>query len=272
MILCSTDATSAILGDKTAVEVTSPVPLPAGVYGLVCGFTGTKPKSVTAKGNITVLDVRTTEITAITAPVVKVGDNSKLVVNGIGFHASPQLQCYYGDKNTPMKTTFISANKIQCSLEAFMTKEPKTSQVFLSFASFDIKRFSVEHHVGLGVPDIQSARFSEKLNQIIITFTGIVRAKDETDKNLLARIFPRNHTSFGDKASLKFIANQLIVSLLGSPTVIPGNLIINPKNLRSGADLTIYGDEDEVVVILQGPENPVNPVVQLIGSTVVGKC
>ena len=100
-------------------------------------------------------------------------------------------------------------------------------------------------------------------------FTDIVKPTDAT--TTLATLFPYNYTSFGDKASLEFSSKQLIVYLLGSPTIVLGDLAMNTQKIRSQAGRTIYPDgATEVTFTLENPDEVRMPDVQVMGPSSVG--
>ena len=95
---------------------------------------------------------------------------------GNGFVDSPQLHCLYGSGETELKATFVSSAEIRCELPSQHTQTPQTNKLSLMFSRSDdnTKKFSIDHHMGLDVPTVVSAQFSDQLNVIRVTFSGIV--------------------------------------------------------------------------------------------------
>ena len=96
---------------------------------------------------------------------------------GTGFVDSPQLHCLYGSGNTELTATFVSSTEISCALLAAHTATPQTNKlslVFVKDGDESNNKLSINHHVGLDVPTAVSAQFSDQLNVISVTFSGIV--------------------------------------------------------------------------------------------------
>ena len=145
----------------------------------------------------------------------------------------------------------------------------------LCFSSLAYERSSnkidIHHHVGLEMPSITSARFGDRLSRVIITFDGIIQPTNESTVKI-SDLFPYNHTQFGNKASYKTSSKELIVHMLGDPTISLGDLIVDTTHLKSRADHTIRTGSAVVTKALQMPTNEVKPNIQIAGSNILGKC
>ena len=96
---------------------------------------------------------------------------------GSGFVNSPQLHCLYGSGRTELKAIFVSSTEIECELEVQHTQTPQTNKLSIMFARGDDNtnnQLTIDHHVGLDVPTVVSAQFSDQLNVIRVSFNGIV--------------------------------------------------------------------------------------------------
>ena len=119
------------------------------------------------------------------------------------------------------------------------------------------------------MPSITSARFGDRLSRVIITFDGIIQPTNESTVKI-SDLFPYNHTQFGNKASYKTSSKELIVHMLGDPTITLGDLIVDTTHLKSRADNTIRNGSAVVTKALQKPTNEVEPKVELVGSNILG--
>ena len=96
---------------------------------------------------------------------------------GSGFVDSPQLHCLYGSGKTELKGKFVSSIEIECELKVQHTQTPQTNKLSIMFARGDDNtnnQLTIDHHVGLDVPRVVSAQFSDQLNVIRVSFNGIV--------------------------------------------------------------------------------------------------
>ena len=87
----------------------------------------------------------------------------------------------------------------------------------------------------------------------------------------LQDLLPYNYTALGSKASYTFGQRKLILTMLGNPTITLGNLIVNRNKLKSRGETTIYPQNGETSVEVQGPKNVKMPSVEIAGPTLVGK-
>ena len=144
--------------------------------------------------------------------------------------------------------------------------------MFISFATHgrDDKRtlLTVSHHIGLTLPRVVSAKFSDSLDRVIVTFDNVV--KPVAENTTLAELFPLNHTAFGEKAYVEFSSRRLVVFLLGGPTVGIGRLLLDTDKIRSRAARTIYQPGDVDTFDLGKPDKVRMPNVQVMGPSSVG--
>ena len=116
---------------------------------------------------------------------------------------------------------------------------------------------------------VVSAKFSDTLNRIIVTFDGVANKVDES--TTLANMFPSDHTAFGTKSSFQFASKNLIIFLLGAPTINLGNLVLDASKIKSQAAKTIYPRNRMETFALERPDTVEMPEVQMMGPSSVGK-
>merc|ERR1719427_266228 len=90
--------------------------------------------------------------------------------------------CHYGNLHTQLQVMFVSSTEIKCVLPKTHTTVAKANDVILSFASYKRTEntLNIKHHIAQLLPEVTSARFGNKLNRIIITFTGGVYQRDHS--------------------------------------------------------------------------------------------
>ena len=258
---------------NSTIRVTTPATLGAGLYNITCNITERITSPAQAIGELRIIDMRNISVARISPRITKRMDADTLTIYGTGFVQTSELQCFYGNLKTPLVTTFVNSTEIRCALTKELVMKPRSSDVYLSFAVYQraekAKELALKHHIGLLLPEVVSAKFSSKLDRVIITFNEIVNQRDENVT--LADLFPSNYSDFGSKAYYEFSSKRLIVFMLGSPTIVLGNLTLNLQKVKSQADKTIYPDIEMTQIALETPEDVVMPQVQIMGPSSVGK-
>lgn len=257
-------------GRVSTVTAATPANLTAGTYTVTCTFFGTTTVTTTAKNTLTVVNVGAMSLTSISPSVSLVKSTVKLSITGTGFVNSPELACKYGNRKVP--ATFKSSTSIECDINKGLAARSMMSKVSLYFVASEMitdSKLSSTHSFALNVPTVSEATFSKRLSSVAVKFSKPGRLGSGVT---CEELFPYNYTSFGTKSICFFKGVNLVIALIGSPSLGLGDLILNQTKVEArGAAVTLYPGSDEQSVTIKAPTGAKAPIVRIRGPKSVGK-